>query len=121
MPGKIGHTSPQPMVMQTSEASTASGVRIFGFWSVMSMPTSSMAATTAGLTESAGAEPAERTSTRSPARCRSQAAAIWERPALWTQTNSTEGRSVMGVPPSSRVRHRGSPGPAEDVYQSRMI
>ena len=40
---------------------------------------------------SAGMDPAERTSTRSPASSRSQPAAIWERPALWTQTKRTEG------------------------------
>ncbi len=62
----------------------------------MSMPTSAMAATAAGLTAAPGWEPAERTSTRSPARWVSQAAAIWERPALWTQTNSTDGLSDTG-------------------------
>src|SRR6476659_3003790 len=63
----------------------------------MSMPTSRMAATAAGLIVSAGAEPAERTSTASPARWRSQPAAIWERPALWTQTNRTLGLSLMMI------------------------
>lgn len=79
------------MVMTTSEASTASVVSTVGRWPEMSMPTSAIASTAAGLTWSPGAEPAERTSTLSPARCRSQPAAIWERPALWTQTNSTLG------------------------------
>ena len=65
-----------------------------------SMPISAMASTTAGLMVSAGAVPAERTTTRSPAWWASSAAAIWERPALWTQTNSTSGRVL---------RHRGSP------------
>ncbi len=46
------------------------------------MPASPIASTTAGLTVSAGAEPAERTSTASPARWVRKAAAIWERPAL---------------------------------------
>ncbi len=55
------------------------------------MPSSAMAATAAGLTASAGADPAERTSTASPARWRRKAAAIWERPALWTQRKSTTG------------------------------
>ncbi len=53
------------------------------------MPTSAIASTAAGLTVSPGFEPAERTSTRSPARWVSQAAAIWERTALWTHTNRT--------------------------------
>ena len=61
-----------------------------------------MASTTAGLMSSAGAVPAERTTTRSPAWWASRAAAIWERPALWTQTNRTSG--AVG-----RVSHRGSP------------
>ena len=39
--------------------------------------------------------PAERTSMASPARWVRNPAAIWERPALWTQTNSTLG--LVGV------------------------
>jgi len=45
------------------------GARIFGVSAEMSMPSSSIAATTAGFTVSAGAEPAERTSTRPCDRC----------------------------------------------------
>ena len=91
LPGKIGQASPQPMVITTSEACTASGVRILGSAWVMSMPTSAIAATAAGLIDSLGADPAERTSTRSPARWVSHPAAIWERPALCTHTNNTLG------------------------------
>ena len=69
------------MVITTSEASTASPVRIFGLWVEMSIPTSAMAATAAGLTASAGALPAERTSTAPPARAVRNPAAIWDRPA----------------------------------------
>ena len=58
------------------------------------MPSSATAATAEGFTWSSGMEPAERTSTALPARCVSQPAAIWERPALWTQTNSTVGRRL---------------------------
>lgn len=72
-------------------ASESSGVRIFGFWPVMSMPTSFVASTATGLIWSAGAEPAERTSTASLARWRRKPAAIWERPALCTHTNKTLG------------------------------
>jgi hypothetical protein len=64
----------------------------------MSMPTSRIASTAAGLIVSAGADPAERTSTVSPARWRSQPAAIWERPALCTQTNRTLGLLIGGLP-----------------------
>jgi hypothetical protein len=43
--------------MTTSEASTASVVSTFGCWSEMSMPTSAMASTAAGLTRSPGQRP----------------------------------------------------------------
>nr|KEP23677.1 hypothetical protein DA06_05930 [Georgenia sp. SUBG003] len=94
----MGQASPQPMVMTTSDSFTASVVRTLGVSAAMSMPTSAMASTADGLTCSAGAEPAERTSIAPPARWFSQAAAIWDRPALWTQTNRTLGRSDMGSP-----------------------
>src|SRR6476620_7608120 len=80
------------MVMTTSEDCTASGVRSLGRSAAMSLPSSSMASRTAGLMGSAGADPADRTSTRPPDRWAVYAAAIWERPALWTHTKSTEGR-----------------------------
>src|SRR3954447_147544 len=79
------------MVITTSLVRTASPVRIFGVAAVMSMPTSAIACTATGLTWSFGAVPAERTSIVSPARAVSQPAAIWDRPALCTQTNSTDG------------------------------
>ena len=78
--------SPQPIVMTTSLAWTASVVSTFGLSAVMSMPSSAIASTAAGFTSSAGAEPADRTSTAPPDRWWVKAAAIWERPALWTQT-----------------------------------
>src|SRR5664280_1594804 len=86
------------MVMTTSLAWTASVVSTFGVYSEMSMPTSRMASTTAGSTCSAGRLPAERTSTAPAARAVRKPAAIWERPALCTQTNSTVGVSDMGRP-----------------------
>jgi hypothetical protein len=82
----MGQVSPQPMVMTTSDARTASVVRIFGFSAEMSIPSSSIASRTAGLIWAAGSEPAERTSTAPPDRWCVYAAAIWDRPALWTQT-----------------------------------
>src|SRR5215203_2291476 len=83
--------------MTTSEAMTASSVSFLGCSPAMSMPTSAMASTATGLIAFPGIEPAERTSIRpSPSDCR-KPAAIWERPALWTQTNSTLGRSGMGL------------------------
>jgi predicted ester cyclase len=62
------------------------------------MPHSAIAATTAGLTRSAGSEPAKRMRTLPPAWWSSSAAAIWLRPALWTQTNSTSGTSRTMAP-----------------------
>ncbi|MNW67925.1 hypothetical protein D3C74_466020 [compost metagenome] len=53
-----------------------------------------MASTATGLIWSAGMDPAERTSTAPPDRARRNPAAIWERPALWTQTNKADGLSA---------------------------
>src|SRR5829696_3383493 len=83
------------MVTTTSAASTALSLKSFGCSPAMSMPTSAMASTATGLIDPAGADPADSTSTRSPARWRSQPAAIWERPALCTQTNRTVALSVI--------------------------
>src|SRR3954468_19080869 len=86
------------MVITTSESFTASVVRTFGISADMSMPASAMAATAAGFTFSAGWDPAERTSMAPLERVVRKAAAIWERPALWTQTNKTEGLWLMRAP-----------------------
>src|ERR1035438_6353115 len=95
----MGQASPQPMVITTSEDCTASAVRTFGVCAEMSMPTSAIAATADGLTWSPGMLPAERTSTSPPPRWARKPAAIWERPALCTQTNRTLGLSAMGYVP----------------------
>ena len=58
------------------------------------MPSSAIASIATGLIESFGAEPAERTSMRSCPKAFIKPAAIWERPALCTQTNSTVGLFV---------------------------
>src|SRR5215469_3586783 len=82
-----------------SAACTLSVVSRLGISREMSMPTSAMAWTTAGLSRSAGCEPAEVTRTLpAPSRSRS-AAAIWERPALCVQTKSTSGTSRISEPP----------------------
>src|SRR5664280_804086 len=65
----------------------------------MSIPTSAIAATADGFTWSPGILPAERTSTRPPPRWVRNPAAIWDRPALCTQTNRTLGLSDMGWVP----------------------
>ncbi len=108
------------MVITTSEVCTASGVRIFGDWAEMSIPISAMASTAAELIVAAGADPAERTSTRSPARWERNPAAIWERPALWTQTNNT--LEVVDMKKSFRWNGNGSrwgPTPTGSVRLGR--
>src|SRR5215211_3867450 len=83
------------MVITTSELLTASVVRILGCSVAMSMPSSAMACTATGFICSAGSDPAERTSTASPASWRRKPAAICDRPALWIQTNRTDGLSAI--------------------------
>ena len=80
------------MVITTSASRTMPSSSFLGRSAEMSIPTSFMASTTAGLSWSAGSLPAERTLTRSPAFRWSRPAAIWLRPALWTQTKRTSGR-----------------------------
>src|SRR6478609_8648492 len=86
------------MVITTSDSFTASVVRILGTSADMSMPASAMASTAAGFTLSAGWDPAERTSIAPFDSVVRNAAAIWDRPALWTQTKRTEGFAVMRAP-----------------------
>src|SRR5215471_17175547 len=94
----MGQASPQPMVITMSAACTLPVVSGLGNSRDMSRPISAMAATTAGLSWSAGCDPAEVTRTRPAAWWSSRAAAIWERPALWVQTNITSGMSAMAGP-----------------------
>src|SRR5215469_14942778 len=111
----MGHASPQPMVITTSAACTFSLVSGLGNSREMSRPISAMAWTTAGLSWSAGCDPAEVTRTRPAACWASSAAAIWDRPALWVQTKSTSGTSAMpGVLPgsASELGGRFGAGPA---------
>src|ERR1700684_1219776 len=83
------------MVMTMSAARTWPVVSRLGNSREMSRPISAMAWTTAGLSWLAGCDPAEVTRTRQAASWSRRAAAIWDRPALWVQTNSTSGGSVM--------------------------
>ena len=85
-------------MITTSAAFTTSSVSGFGNSSLMSTPSSLIASITAGLISSAGAEPAERTWIRPSERSLTSPAAIWLRPALWTQTNSTSGWSFASTP-----------------------
>src|SRR5829696_2003234 len=77
------------MVTMTSAVRATSSDQGLGYSVEMSIPASAMASMAAALVWSAGSEPPENTSTESPARCRSQPAAIWDRPALCTQRNGT--------------------------------
>src|SRR5262252_9326846 len=107
----MGQASPQPMVITTSAACTLSVVSGLGNSREMSRPTSAMAATTAGLSWSAGCDPAEATRTRPAAWWSSSAAAIWDRSALWVQTNSTSGMSAM----ASAFQGSASQGSASEL------
>src|SRR5215475_7182171 len=109
----MGQASPQPMVISTSAARTLSVVTGLGYSREMSRPISAIAWTTAGLSWSAGCDPAEVTWTRPAAWWSSSAAAIWDRPALWAQTNSTSGISAMLVCFSSQSASCNGP-PARD-------
>src|SRR5688572_23028083 len=91
----MGHASPQPIVITTSEARTASSVSGFGNSSLMSTPISVIASITAGLMVSAGSLPAERTWILPREWSRTSPAAIWLRPALWTHTNRTSGAAAL--------------------------
>src|SRR5438309_10956884 len=82
------------MVMTTSAALTNSSVSGVGNSLDMSTPSALITSTAAGLISAAGALPAERTLTLSPAYRASNPAAIWLRPALWTQTKRTSGTGV---------------------------
>ena len=82
------------MVMTTSEALTASTVRIFGCSAAMSMPTSTMAATAAGFTWWAGSEPAERTSTVPFDEVGQEGGGHLGSAGVVDATNRTEGRSA---------------------------
>jgi hypothetical protein len=57
----------------------------------MSIPTSRIACTAAGLTWPAGSDPPDQATALSPARRTNQPIAIWLRPALCTHKNSTIG------------------------------
>src|SRR4029453_16585820 len=105
------------MVMTTSAARTNSSVRGLGNSRDRSMPHSSMAAATAGLIWSAGAEPAERTWTLPLAWWSSRGAAIWVRPALWQHTNRGPG----AVPPEGPLVWGGATRAlaGEPVHQQR--
>src|SRR5687767_8049628 len=81
------------MVTTTSAARTFSSVHRFGCAPEMSMPTSAIASTAAGFTCSAGSEPPEYATARSPASLVNHPRAICDRPALWTHRNSTLGGS----------------------------
>src|SRR3954451_5974859 len=94
------------MVTTTSDVSTSAEANLFGNSWETSSPSSAIASTTAGLTRSAGAVPADSTRTRPDARWSSSAAAIWERPALCTQTNRTVGTSDIGELRGVRWRGR---------------
>src|SRR5215475_7828080 len=116
----MGQASPQPMVITTSAACTLSVVSGLGYSREMSRPISAMAAMTAGLSWSAGWDPAEVTRTRPAAWLSSSAAAIWDRPALWVQTNSTSGMSAMASAFQGSARELGGLFRADPATPDRV-
>src|SRR6266540_6398597 len=86
------------MVTTASASWTDESLSALGLARDISMPTSAIAVTTEGWTSSAGALPADRTRTLPAAYRSSSAAAIWLRPAFWTQMNRTVGRLILGGP-----------------------
>ena len=112
-------------MITTSAARTTSSVSGFGNASLMSTPSSAITSTTAGLISSPGALPAERTWTRPSERSVTSPAAIWLRPALWTQTNSTSGCSFTILPSAwasassrSRAKRCASTGTKTLIFAS---
>ena len=90
------------MVTTTSAACTISSVQGLGNSAVMSMPTSAIACTAAGLISSPGSDPPDQATACSPARWVKKPSAIWERPALWVHRNSTVGLPSV-ILPSTRA------------------
>jgi hypothetical protein len=67
LPGKIGQASPQPIVITASAARTISSVHGFGNSPEMSMPTSAIAWTAAGLISVPGSDPPDQATASWPA------------------------------------------------------
>src|SRR4051794_22880902 len=86
------------MVTTTSAARTVSSVQGLGNSRAMSIPTSAIACTADELISPAGCEPPDRATAWSPARWLKYPRAIWERPALWVQRNSTTGLARIVSP-----------------------
>src|ERR1700730_7317217 len=81
------------MVTTTSAARRISSVHGLGDSVEMSIPTSAITATAAGLTSDPGSDPPDHAIARSPARALKNPSAICDRPALCTHRKSTAGRS----------------------------
>ncbi len=119
-PGNTGQSSPHPMVTTTSAARTRSFVSGFGTAVDRSMPMRSMARTTVGWTARDGLLPADHAWTRPPARAFASAAAIWERAAFSTQTNSSSGTTLTSRPSAwAMARSRSSAFVASGPSRSR--
>jgi len=95
-PGMYGHASPQPIVTRSDAARASSSVSLRGLLPLRSMPISRMTCTTSGWTRSPGSVPAEMASADDGSTIvEKKAAAICERPALWTQAKIT--RSIYSA------------------------
>ena len=80
-----------PSTTTRSTRARTSGSTGIGAPPCMDAPTSETACADREFSDPPGAVPAEWTSTRSPARARMSAAAIWDFPPFLTHTNNTDG------------------------------
>jgi hypothetical protein len=88
MVGTYGQVAPHARVTAQSACSCISTSSRFGRWAARSIPISRIASTTSGHTPSRrGSWPADSARTSAGAWRLNSASAIWERPALWVQTN----------------------------------
>src|SRR4051812_17832432 len=81
----------------------------------MSIPRSAIAATTVGLSAGAGSEPPDSTATPSPAMRRAKAAAIRDRPALWTHRNRIDAVILQSVAPAASAKDLDDVAVRDDV------
>src|SRR4051812_48659163 len=114
-PGTTGHSSPHPIVTSVCAPLASSAVKFCGRAPARSRPASRMTATTSGWTCAPGRVPAEIACAFCPSAIElKKAAAICERPALWTQAKMTRFMPAPGQDrdcpqPSARASSKLAP------------